>query len=102
MPIIVSKDNYAIHIWDTHNAAEIQTLRADSSRIMTLQFSPDGAVLAAASVDHRTRLWDVRKGVELHSLDQANTSTNSLAFSADGSRLAVGNFDGTIQVAEVQ
>ncbi|MFN8418024.1 MAG: WD40 repeat domain-containing protein [Anaerolineae bacterium] len=101
-PVIVSEDNFAIHVLDIRNNREMQALQAETNRIVALQFSPDGTILGVASTDKRVRLWDLQEGVELQVFYKETTWPNSLAFSADGTMLAIGNVDGTIQLVEVQ
>lgn len=72
-------------------------------RVMDLNFSPDGKLLAVAS-RLATTLWDVTSGELIHTLDQTITVTPSmniptaLTFTPDGGHLAVARRDGTIEL----
>lgn len=70
-------------------------------RVMSLDFSPDGKLLAVAS-RLATTLWDVASGDLVYTLDQTITpgddSPKTLTFTPDGGHLAVGRWDGTIEL----
>jgi WD40 repeat protein len=53
-----------------------------------LEFSPDGALLAAAAREGRMRIWEVASGREKADLDGKSGTLNHLAFSPDGSTVA--------------
>ena len=61
----------------------------------TLDFGPNGDLLATGSWDHTTRLWDVTTGELRHFLKGHNNAVHALAFSPDGTMLATGSWDNT-------
>ncbi len=70
-------------------------------RVMDLNFSPDGGLLAVASRE-ATTIWDVASGGLIFTLDQTITppdnTPKALTFTPDGGHLAVGRWDGTIEL----
>ena len=70
-------------------------------RVMDLNFSPDGKLLAVAS-RLATTIWDVTSGELVYTLDQTITAPDNipkaLTFTPDGGHLAVGRWDGTIEL----
>jgi WD40 repeat protein len=70
-------------------------------RVMDLNFSPDGSLLAVASRE-ATTIWDVASGELVYTLDQTITpgdnTPKALIFTPDGGHLAVGLWDGTIEL----
>ena len=70
-------------------------------RVMDLNFSPDGSLLAVASRE-ATTIWDVASGELISTLDQTITppdnTPKALTFTPDGGHLAVGRWDGTIEL----
>ncbi len=86
-------------------------LRGQASTVWSVDFSPDGEILAVGSGDGRIYLWDVTKREPLGQLP--DTSQNkfheghdkdvwSVAFNHDGSRLASGSGDGTIILWDIK
>jgi WD40 repeat protein len=59
----------------------------------SMEFSPDGRVLAAASTEPKVRLWDVRSGTELAPIE-GDRIARRIAFSRSGGLLAVGEEGG--------
>src|SRR5215472_3190204 len=72
-----------------------------NSNIRSLQFSPDGALLASASDDSSVKLWDVASGRELRTLRGHASLVLAVAFSPDGAMLASGGSEGTVPLWNV-
>ncbi len=70
-------------------------------RVMNLNFSPDGRLLAVAS-RQATTIWDVTSGELIYTLNQTITPPDNtpiaLTFTPDGGHLAVARWDGTIEL----
>jgi WD40 repeat protein len=60
-------------------------------------FSPDGNLLATASVDDTCGLWDPATGQRIALLGGHKGGTYSVAFSSDGKTLAVGCNEGELK-----
>ncbi len=86
-----SRDD-TVRIWDTATGRERLTLAAP--RIVGLAFSPDGTLLAAASVaDHdASKVWNTASGQALLTLPG---QLNAVVFSPDGTKLAAASRDKT-------
>ena len=72
-------------------------------RVMDLNYSPDGRLLAVAS-RLATTLWDLASGELIYTLNQTITTSPTitspiaLTFTPDGGHLAVARWDGTIEL----
>jgi len=85
----------AVILWDVASGEVVRTFRLTDNSI-SMDFSPDGTILASAGgYEHEVLLWDVESGKLLHSLPH-NDQITSIAFSPDGKLLAVGCFDNRI------
>jgi WD40 repeat protein len=61
-------------------------------------FSPDGKILASASLENIIKLWDTATGKENSFLTGHQDSVFSVAFSPDGKTLASASADNTIKL----
>jgi WD40 repeat protein len=79
-----------IAVFETHTWHELwneQRVRND----VAVEFSPDGRLLASASLGNHLYVWDISTGQEIWKRDYA---VRAIAFSSDGRYLASGEDDG--------
>jgi WD40 repeat protein len=82
-------------LWDVASGEVVRTFRLTDNSI-SMDFSPDGTILASAGgYEHEVLLWDVESGNLLRSLPH-NDQIMRVAFSPDGRLLAAGCFDNQI------
>ena len=66
--------------------------------VISVTFSPDGALLASGSEDRTVRLWETATGAARAVIPAHEDSVTSVAFSPDGELLASGSRAGTVQI----
>jgi TIR domain/WD domain, G-beta repeat len=72
----------------------------NSASISALAFSPDGQVIAAASLDDKSiNLWDVAGGKLLNAVHKSQ-GISSIAFLPDGKGIAFGELSGAVVIAD--
>jgi WD40 repeat protein len=85
------KDN-TIRLWNPTSGQLLRTLTGHTDRVWSIAFSPNGQILASASLDNSIRLWDPVNGqllLTVTSPTQTRTG-HPVAFLPDGRVLASG------------
>ncbi len=93
-------DDNAAKVWDATENGETYTLKANNAPVMSVDFSPNGKLIASGSMDGAARIWDLGSGRELW-VRTNNAPVRSVAFFPDGRRMVTGSFDQTATVWEV-
>ena len=80
-----------------------KTTVIDSDEALTVAFSPDGSMLAAAGFGKAFLVWDARTGNLLHSLEgPKRTTRRSTVFSPDSKTLIGCGDDGVVHLWNAQ
>ena len=74
------------------------TLRGHAGSVQSLAYSPDGLMLATASIDRSVRLWNAETGELRTELKGHAYHINAVAFSPDGRRLASAGSDNQVRL----
>ena len=102
-----------LQLWDTKTRLMRVGVGTGTNRMMSVQFSPDGAMVASTGASTgaigaigatygKVKLWDSRSGRELGSVGGSFASYSALDFSHDGSVLAAACGDGTVKIWNVR
>lgn len=91
----------SIKVWDISKKKIIATFPGHSGAVSSVDFSPDGRILASAGYDGVIKLWVVDSGREFHTLFRHSRAVYSVAFSPDGTTLASGSKDKTTKLWDV-
>jgi len=73
-------------------------MKGHSLEVFGVAFSPNGALLASASLDRTVKLWDEKNGREVRTLMGHENPVYRVTFSPDGTRLVSTSVDGTMKV----
>lgn len=71
-------------------------------RINSIEFSPNGKILASADVDDKIKLWDMDNYKEIITLKGHKGDVYSISFSPNGQMLASGSWDKTIKLWDIK
>jgi WD40 repeat protein len=79
----------SVRLWDRTTGKEIRRFEGHTSKVMTVQFSPDGKRILTGGCDSAARVWDVETGKQLHSFSNYffGTPETSLSFSPSGDHI---------------
>jgi WD40 repeat protein/serine/threonine protein kinase len=89
-----------VEFWDVATAEFSMALEGDAG-FRQIAFSPDGELIAAASVDRTVRLWEAQTGVQRAKLLGHGDDVTCVAFSPDGRTLASGSRDRLVKIWHV-
>lgn len=96
-PAVTPSPYAVISTTNITDVGEALVLSGHSADITEIAFSPDGTLLASASVDNTVKLWNAADGSLRDSLEGHEDKVLSLAFSPDGELLLSGSLDGTVR-----
>ena len=68
------------------------------ARISAADFSPDGQLVATASLDRTARIWSVKDGTSVATLRGHGDEVTIVSFSPDGQSLLTASRDGTVRI----
>lgn len=98
--LITASHDSTIKIWDMATGDLLDTWRGHQGKIQSIALSPNGKILASASIDG-VRLWNVDTGRLLRHFTDHSDWVNVVAFSPDGQYLASGGFDKVVNLWEI-
>lgn len=75
-----------------------QAIPTPHVRLTSIEFSPDGKIVATSGMDHALRLWEVESGRDLAVVRGHTELITKISFSPDGGRVATSSHDGTIRL----
>jgi len=93
---------WGLATWDTQTGSQQGFLPSDPEHVehtgitASLAVSPDGKIVASASMDHSLRLWDVQSGRAIAALHGHLSEVWAVVFSPDGKSIISGAKDGTV------
>ncbi|MBN2549283.1 MAG: VWA domain-containing protein [Anaerolineales bacterium] len=93
--------NKEVQTWEASSGRLVRTFRGHGNTVLDVSFSPDGGVLASASMDENIILWDVASGRQLKKLSGHSDIVRTVVFSPDGSLVASAGNDSNILVWSV-
>ena len=80
-----------------YNVQELNRLEDHSNSVLDVSFSPDGKILATASLDNTVKLWKAN-GLLINTLEEHNDGVSSVSFSPDGKTIATVSLDNTVKL----
>jgi WD40 repeat protein len=86
-----------VSILDVATDRVVTVLTAHTGQVQDIAYSPNGTLLATASIDHTVRIWDAHNGRPLRILYHPN-AVDAVAFGPNSNRIATLDYNGTIRL----
>ncbi|KAF2148083.1 WD40 repeat-like protein [Myriangium duriaei CBS 260.36] len=80
---------------------EILSFAEHEKSVTTVDYSPDGTMVASGSYDMTIKLWTPQSGKDIHTI-MVNSPINAVAFSPDGQTLASATEDHAVRLWDVE
>ena len=86
---LMAAKSVAASVWDLATGNEVFTIDDEGGSIIFPTFSPDGSLLAIATLGNQPKLFDTATGAQLNESESSFSPFEFIAFSPDGRTLAV-------------
>jgi Tol biopolymer transport system component len=93
---LASSRDDTIRLWDMATKRVVRVISGQEKWVTSVDFSPDGKILASGSADNTIVLWNASTGQLVRSLTGHTDQVKSVDFSPDGKLIASGGLDGKI------
>ncbi len=91
-----------VRVFDALSGSQTTFFQDHKDIVLTLAFSPNGALLAAAGTDPAAHVWGLPDGKRVASLQEQGQWAHGLSFSRSGRLLATGATDGSVHVWDTE
>ena len=95
---VLSDSGNTVKLWELSNGQLIRTFEGHSGFVVSVAFSPDGALVVSGSDDKTVKLWRASTGSLIKTLGQHEKPITSVAFSPDGTRVLSASDDKTMKL----
>ena len=99
--LLAAADDRTVWLWRVSDETLLHILQGHTSLVESVDFSPNGHILASGSWDRTVRLWRVDDGILLHTLKGHRGHILTVAFSPSGTVVASGGRDAAVQLWRV-
>jgi eukaryotic-like serine/threonine-protein kinase len=99
---LISGGQGGLDVWDAATGILVEHLPGHRDDVTCVTVSPNGSLLASASVDQTVRLWDTASWKELRTLRGHEMGVLSVAFSSDRQQLVSAGQDERLRVWDLR
>jgi len=91
-----------IQSWKVSDWTLLNTLSYPEAKLLGMDISPVGTLLAVGTSDNSVLLWDIAEGKITKSFKEGNSDFSNVKFSSDGKLLVSVNKEGTLWVWDIE
>lgn len=97
----VGGEDKTVRLWDAGKDEPILTLTGHTDWVDSVNFSPDGKLIASTGWDKMVKIWEVATGRLEVSFKAHPESVNAVAFHPNGKWIATASEDKSVRVWDV-
>ncbi|VDM60532.1 unnamed protein product [Angiostrongylus costaricensis] len=89
-------------VWEWQSETYVLKQQSHSQRILTMQYSPDGSLLATGAEDGKVKIWSGRTAFCTVTFDEHTSAVTGVCWTQSGKAILSASLDGTVRAHDLK